>query len=166
MARGDITTSEKALALATRRAVEAAGGLDRCVIETAIGRSQLGRCGSVNERDSITIRDAVTIDLIGQRSEGHPFIVRAMCRQLGGVFVELPEPSDEDDVGLTLTVVELAGEMGDLSDSVRAALCHRGEMGPAVSPRENAAIRAEIHRMQETLAAMDHRLAQAAEAKA
>lgn len=160
MARGDISSGEKALALATKRAVEAAGGLDRCTDETPIGRSQLSRCGSVHERDSISIRDAVTIDLIGQRSDGHPFIVRAMCRQLGGVFVQLPEPQDDAD-GLTLTVVELAGELGDLSDSVRSALCARGEGGAAITVRESEAIRADIHQMQETLAAMDRRLAMA-----
>ncbi len=158
MAQGDISSGEKALALATKRAIEAAGGLDPCAAETAIGRSQLSRCGSVNERDSISIRDAVTIDMLGQRSDGHPFILRAMCRQMGGVFVPLPEPQD-DVGGLALTVVELAGELGDLSDSVRGALCAHGEGGEAVVPRENEAIRAEIHRMQETLAAMDRGLA-------
>lgn len=162
MAAGDISSAEKALALATKRGIEAAGGLEPCAAETAIGRSQLSRCGSVNDRDSISIRDAVTIDLLGQRSEGHPFIVRAMCRQLGGVFVQLPEPQDDAD-GLTLTVVELAGELGDLSDSVRSALCERGEGGAAISLRENEAIRADIHQMQETLAAMDRQLASAME---
>lgn len=157
MARGDISSGEKALALATRRAIEAAGGLDRCSEETAIGRSQLSRCGSVNERDSISIRDGVTIDLIGQRSEGHPFITKAMCRQLGGVFVALPQAHGEGD-GLTLTVVELAGELGDLSDSVRHALSAQGEAGAGISDRENDAIRADIHQMQETLAAMDQQL--------
>ncbi|WP_278983231.1 phage regulatory CII family protein [Sphingobium yanoikuyae] len=157
MARGDISSGEKALALATKRAIEAAGGLERGADETSIGRSQLSRCGSVNERDSISIRDAVTIDLLGQRQEGHPFIVRAICRQLGGVFVELPEPQD-DAGGMALTVVELAGELGDLSDSVRGALCERGEAGTEISRRENEDIRAEIHRMQETLAAMDRQL--------
>ena len=103
MAQGDISSGEKALALATKRAIEAAGGLDPCAAETAIGRSQLSRCGSVNERDSISIRDAVTIDMLGQRSDGHPFILRAMCRQMGGVFVPLPEPQD-DVGGLALTV--------------------------------------------------------------
>lgn len=160
MARGDISSGEKALALATKRAVEAAGGLDRCADETAVGRSQLSRCGSVNDRDSISIRDAVTIDLIGQRSDGHPFIVRALCRQLGGVFVQLPEPQD-DSSGLTLTVVELAGELGDLSDSVRSALCERSEGGASISAREREAIRLDIHQMQETLAAMDRQLANA-----
>lgn len=163
MARGDISSSEKALALATKRAVEAASGLERCAEETAIGRSQLSRCGSVNDRDSISIRDAVTIDLLGQRGEGHPFITRAMCRQLGGVFVPLPEAHGEND-SLPLTVVELAGELGDLSDSVRSALCSQGEAGSAVSERENAAIREDIHRMQETLAAMDRQLLFAADA--
>jgi len=158
MARGDISSGEKALALATKRAIEAAGGLDPCAAETAIGRSQLSRCGSVNERDSISIRDAVTIDLLGQRSDGHPFIVRALCRQVGGVFVPLPEPQDDAD-GLTLSVVELAGELGDLSNSVRMALCAHGDDGEAVSARENEAIRADILAMQETLAALDQRLA-------
>lgn len=157
MARGDISSGEKALAVATARAVKAAGGLDACAGEASIGRSQLSRCGSVNETDSISIRDAVTIDLIGQRQEGHPFIVRAMCRQLGGVFVPLPETHGAGE-GLTLTVVELAGELGDLSDNVRAAVSAQGEAGKAISARERDAIRADIHRMQETLAAMDRQL--------
>jgi hypothetical protein len=157
MAGGDITSGEKALAIATKRAIEAAGGLERCADETSVGKSHLSRCGSVHDRDSITVRDAVTVDLLGQRMEGHPFILRAYCRQLGGVFVAMPEPQDDANC-LTLSVVELAGELGDLSDSVRAAVCQHGDLGSEVSPRENAAIRADIQRMQETLAELDQRM--------
>ena len=157
MPQGDITSGEKALALATKRAIEAAGGLERCAEETAVRKSQLSRCSSVNEPDSITTRDAVTVDLLGSRVEGHPFILRAMCRQLGGVFVPMPEPQDDAN-GLTLTVVELAGELGDLSDSIRSAISAQGEQGEAISPREQDAIRADIQAMLETLAALDRRL--------
>lgn len=157
MPRGDIATGEKALALATKRAIEAAGGLERCADETSIKKSQLSRCSSVNEPDSITIRDAITIDLLGTRVEGQPFILRAYCRQLGGVFVPMPEPQDDAN-GLTLSVVELAGELGDLSDSIRTAISAQGDQGEEVSPRERDAIRADIQTMLETLAALDQRM--------
>jgi hypothetical protein len=39
------------------------------------------------------------------------------------------------------------------------ALCAHGDDGEAVSARENEAIRADILAMQETLAALDQRLA-------
>lgn len=157
MPRGDIATGEKALALATKRAIEAAGGLERCADETSIRKSQLSRCSSVHEPDSITTRDAITIDLLGARVEGQPFILRAYCRQLGGVFVPLPEPQDDAN-GLTLSVVELAGDLGDLSDSIRAAISAQGDRGEEVSPRERDAIRADIQTMLETLAALDQRM--------
>ncbi|CAD7335347.1 hypothetical protein FIV32_02250 [Sphingomonadales bacterium 58] len=157
MPRGDIATGEKALALATKRAIEAAGGLERCAEETSVKKSQLSRCSSVNEPDSITIRDAVTIDLLGTRVEGQPFILRAYCRQMGGVFVPMPEAQDDAN-GLTLSVVELAGELGDLSNNIRTAISAHGEQGEAISPRERDAIRADIQRMQETLAALDQRM--------
>ncbi len=118
--RGDISSGEKTLALATKRAVEAAGGLDRCVQETPVGRSQLSRCCSVNDRDSVTVRDAVTIDQLGVAIAGQPFILRAMAREQGFALVRLPQ-GVADGTGLHQRVVAMTRDLGDVAEEFMMA---------------------------------------------
>ncbi|MDZ7894201.1 MAG: hypothetical protein U5M50_04085 [Sphingobium sp.] len=108
----DIMAGERALALATKRAVQSAGGLDMCVGETRIGKAQLSRCSAPHEPDSISIRDAVTIDALAADEEGAPHIIGAMARQLGGTFVRWPDVAPSRD-NLIRAARELAREHGD-----------------------------------------------------
>lgn len=119
-----IPPHEKALALATKRAIQSAGGLEVCEAETGISDTQLSRCCSVNHRDSITIRDAVTVDHLA----ASPMILQAMARQLGHVVV--PRPEARRKAGdLAGSVIELGAEFGDVSRAVLAAL-HDGKCDP------------------------------------
>jgi hypothetical protein len=112
-----IPPHEKALALATKRAIQSAGGLELCEQETGISDTQLSRCSNVNLRDSITIRDAVTVDNLA----GQPLILKAMARQLGHLVIPLPQTSTDPDT-LAATVLQLAAEFGDVSRSVHDAI--------------------------------------------
>ncbi len=122
MADRILSTAEQILAKATKSAIEAAGGLARCEGEVVISDSQLSRCCSPYLSDSITVRDAAAIDAIGHGQPGHPHILRALARVIGGfVVIELPEAID-DDSALVHSVLELSSELGDVSATIAASL--------------------------------------------
>lgn len=122
MADRILSADEQILARATKSAIQAAGGLARCEGEVDVTDSQLSRCCSPYHRDSITIRDAAAIDAIGHGQPGHPHILRALARVIGGfVVIELPEAID-DDSALVHSVLELSAELGDVSATIAASL--------------------------------------------
>ncbi len=105
---------------ATRDAVEAIGGLDLASGETAIGRSQLGRCQSRTETDTLSLRDAITLDELSM-SRGGPFLLTAYARLLNHAVVELPDV-EIATADLATSVVNLAVELGDLSRCISEAM--------------------------------------------
>ena len=125
---------ERLLALATKRDVQAARGLEACSAETGLSTSQLSRCCSPNHRDSLTIRDVATITALGGDEDGHPYVVKALARIAGGVFVKLPDAVGADSIEATL--IEIASEFGDVAQAVRAAMADRewsrGEIADAL----------------------------------
>ena len=132
MADPALSPDEKVLALATKRAVQAAGGLEVCERETPLSDSQLSRCCSVNHRHSITIRDAAVVDTLA----GYPHILHALARVIGGVVViELPSAEDDPDC-LVQSILELTTELGDVSGAVASALRGDSAGGAAVTPAE------------------------------
>lgn len=132
----DLTSDERVLALATKRAVQAAGGLEICERETGLSDSQLSRCCSRDRRDSITIRDAAVIDSLSHREAGAPHILHALARVIGGyVVIELPSAS-EDPACLVQSVLELTTELGDVSAAIGASFRGDSEGGAAVTPAE------------------------------
>jgi hypothetical protein len=147
-----LPTGEQALALATKRAVQAAGGLEHCRSETGLSTSHLSRCESRDHRDSITIRDAATIDAIGHGTAGHPFILKALARQLDHICVPLPSGPEDPD-GISATAMELTAELGDVVGSVRLALSD-GE----VSKGEAEAALSELDQMDEKSAMLRRKL--------
>lgn len=122
-----LSSEEKILALATKRAIQAAGGIDVCARETGLSTSQLSRCNSPNHRDSLTIRDAHTIEAIGD--SGQPHILRALARLLNCVVVPMPE-AIADVACIASGTMELTAELGDFAQQVRSALSD-GEITPA-----------------------------------
>lgn len=121
MRNGAPTPDEQVLALACKRDVQAAGGLDVCARETGLSDSQISRCCNPQMRDSLSLRDAVTIQSIGHGGADHPHILKAMARLLGYIVVPQPNPRDDAD-GLGQTVMTLTMELGDVAASVRDAL--------------------------------------------
>ena len=77
--------------------------------------------------DSLTIRDATIIEAIGHGRTGHPHIVRALARLLGGVFVPLPVGPEDPD-GIRGSVVTLTCELGDVARAIGDALSDDGEV--------------------------------------
>lgn len=126
MTDAPLTSEEKILALATKRAIQAAGGVDVCARETGLSTSQLSRCNSPNHRDSLTIRDAHTIEAIGE--SGQPHILRAQARLLNCVVVPMPEAT-VDVACIASGTMELTGELGDFAQQVHGALSD-GEITP------------------------------------
>ncbi|MBW6524449.1 hypothetical protein KZ810_13150 [Sphingomonas sp. RHCKR47] len=152
-----LPVNEQRLAQATKRAVQAAGGLADCESETGLSDSQISRCCSPHQRDSITIRDAVRIDAIGHGEQGHPHILNAMAGILGAVVIMLPEPVT-DDRCLQMGVIEMSSEMGDVSRAIADALSSGSAGGTEVTKVEAAAALEHVADMERATARMRHSL--------
>lgn len=153
-----LPSDEQVLANATKKAIQAAGGLEVCERETGISDSQLSRCCSPNRRDSITIRDAATIDAIGHGTDGHPFILNAMARVIGGyVVVQLPE-ADADQPCLVRTLLDMTTELGDVSRAINDAMCSTSSGGTTVTPGEAVVIREHLDDLDRASARLRQRL--------
>lgn len=115
------TPREQVLSTATKRAIGAAGGLEDVEKETVAKRSQLSRCCNPALSDSITIRDAVTVDDMTHGAPGFPNIVRAMARQLNCLVIEMPSLPD-DPAQLQASLLCLTVELGDVAREIGDAL--------------------------------------------
>lgn len=164
MADGKLPADEQRLALATKRAVQAAGGLKVCEDETKVSDSQISRCCSPNQRDSISVRDAVRIDAIGAGEAGHPHILNVMAEILGAVVIMLPEPVT-DDRCLQMSVIELSCELGDVSRAVSDALSGTGDAGTEVTPAEARVALERLADLDRSSAKLRHQLQRLAEAR-
>jgi len=149
-----LPAEERRLAQATRRAVEAAGGLKVCEAETRVSDSQLSRCGSIKHPDSITVRDAVRIDGIGVRERGHPHILQAMASLLGAVVIMLPDAEGGDLPCLRSGVLDLTARLGDVADQVCDVLSPESEAGTDVTSREAEAVLQQLDRLASAVARM------------
>jgi hypothetical protein len=154
---GKLSSDEQVLAAATKRAVQAAGGLEICERETGVSDSHISRCCSPNHRDSITIRDAVALEAIGHGEAGHPHILHAMARIRGGVFIMLPEAL-VDDRSLQMSVIELSSELGDVSRAVSDAVAGTGAGGSAVLPAEAGMVLDRLADLDRASACLRHQL--------
>lgn len=120
---GGLILSSDALILkrATSSAIDAAGGQVKAAGQTVAGRSQLQRCASPNDADSITLRDALTIDAIGVQVQGHPFIARALAGLLGFGLYRLPA-EDPRAADWLAQMGALSGEAGEIIAKMSVAL--------------------------------------------
>lgn len=154
---GKLSSDEQVLAAATKKAVQAAGGLEICERETGLSDSHISRCCSPNHRDSITIRDAVALEAIGHGEAGHPHILNAMARILGGVFIKLPE-AVADDRTLQMSVIELTCELGDVSHAVSDAVAGSSLGGTQVLAAEAAVVLEHLADLDRASARLRHQL--------
>lgn len=143
MRERDITSDEQVLAEATKQAIQAAGGLEVCGRETGKSTSQLSRCCSKFEPDSITIRDANIIEGISHGRSGHPHILRARARLLGFLLVELPEVHDGTDT-LAALMTDLACELGDVAQALRDTTSAGSAGGKDITKGECDALLAQL----------------------
>jgi hypothetical protein len=166
MADRALTTDEQILARATKAAIQAAGGLEDCERETGTSDSQLSRCCSPHQRDSITIRDAVAIESIGHGQPGHPHILRAMARVIGGLIVVALPDGPEDDHGLVNSVLELTTELGDVSAAIASSLRGDSAGGADVTKAEAALALEHLHDLDQASAKLRRKLERIAKGEA
>ena len=154
MSTNTLPIDERRLAEATKRAIKAAGNLAICADETGLSDSHLSRCSSINHRDSISIRDAVRIDALGDE-RGVPHVLSAMASVLGCVVITLPE-SVSDDRCLQGAVMELATELGDVARAVSESLCGSSDGGAELTAREAEALLPFIADLERATARIRH----------
>lgn len=123
-----ITPAMRQLSRATKLAVQAAGGLEVCAAETGLSTSQLSRCCSPTDPDSLSIRDAEIIDSLSQT--GWPHMLHALASLASHTLVQLPGCADDPD-GLIASVLELSSELGDVARSIS-----EGARDGITTPRE------------------------------
>jgi hypothetical protein len=152
-----LPADEQRLAVATKRAIQAAGGLKVCAFETDLSDSQLSRASSATERDSLSIRNAVRVDQIGRGEQGHPHILSAMATIVGAVVIMLPEAIDGSS-SLQMGVVEIASEFGDVSRAIAESLSGTSAGGAAMTPREAEATLQQIADVERATAKLRHTL--------
>lgn len=127
--------------------VKAYGGQEAVAAEFGLRQQKISDMGLPNVAEFATID---LIDALEDRTHGTagwPLVTNWLCRRRGGVFVHLPQGSEDGD-GLMRTVIEMAGDLGDVSDAVAHALSPSSEAGEQVS-------RVEALAALERLAALD-----------
>lgn len=154
MIEGVLPVEERRLATATRRAIEAAGGLASCRAETGKSHAHLSRCGSIHHADSLTVRDAARIDRL---SAGKPEILAAYASEVGAVIIILPR-HDGGAEDLRLSVCTLTVEMGDVARRITEAFCPTSEGKADVTPREAEAALGDVGDLERATARLRHQL--------
>lgn len=130
----------RSLKVATADVVDMLHGYEAAASRIDRGKSHVHRCASMHDADTfLNLRDAVEL----QRFADRPLITMEMCRQAGGVFLQLPEAFG-DDGQLPMHVVQITQELGDVSHSVCDALADG-----RVSMEEAAAIETQIDELIE-----------------
>jgi hypothetical protein len=133
--------------------VKAFGGQEAAAIESGVRRQKISDMGLAN------VPEFPTLDLIDSLEDrtvglpGWPHVTSWLCKQRGGVFVRLPDV-DGDGGSIVSGVVELAGELGDVSDAVRDAVHVASDMGAKISPAEAAEIDSKLEELIATAVAM------------
>ncbi|HEX7856113.1 MAG TPA: phage regulatory CII family protein [Sphingobium sp.] len=143
--KGGISPRLAIIKRSTREAIEAAGGLEVVAQVTNAGRSQLSRCQSQNEVDTLSLRDALALDEL-TLGRGGPFIATAMARLLNQVLVELPDGEAALDHVMT-GVVRLSAELGHLATCVSESLAD-GKF----EPKEAITALDEVHHINKVTA--------------
>jgi hypothetical protein len=152
-----LSVDERRLAQATDRACKAMGGLKVCKAETGTSMSRFSNYGSVNNRASISIRDAVRIDALGAREAGHPHILNTMASILGAVVIMLPDHA-ADATSIQMGVIALSVELGHVAGQVADSLAGDGDGGSAITPAEAEATLMQIADLERGTARLRHQL--------
>lgn len=162
MADGTLPIVERRLATASKRAIDAAGGLAACKAETNLSHAQLSRCSATHEADSLSLRNALRIDRLGRGVEGYPEILNAYASELGAVVIVLPAAELSQD-RLPLAVCDLTRELGDVAHAIGDAFTTSSAGGARVTPREAEAALAQVADLERATASLRYQLERLAE---
>ena len=115
---------------AVRGAVALAGGIDGAGATAGRCRSVAGDWNNLNSGIFPPLDCGFALDEVAL-AQGHtPPIVSALARELGGVFVALPEANGAEH-GIAAALLEIMDEVGQLASGVRTSLgdgvCDRAE---------------------------------------
>lgn len=136
-----------------RDGVATCGGVDGAGATANRGRSVAGDWNNLNHPAFPPIDCALALDEIAVAGGKAPPIASAYARELGGVFVMLPDVAERDGHGagdtLAVMVMALGGEFGDLARSVSASLADG-----IYEPREAAQTLDQLHRLDAVCASL------------
>jgi hypothetical protein len=104
-----------------RASVDQCGGIDGAAATAERSRSVAGDWRNLNARAFPPLDCALALDEASIAQGKDPEIIRALARELGGVFVPLPDCLAEPE-SLAGLVMELTGRLGDISEEMRLAL--------------------------------------------
>lgn len=142
-----------AFKIATGEMIKGVGGLEAAAGFCRVGKSVLHEAQSLNCPDRFVAIDVVAdLEPLARDREGWPHLTRALCRQMGGVFVPVPHGRTTRD-DLIGSVGRLAKEAADVTQSICAAVADG-----KVEPPEIAAARVQIEEAIAVLATLDRQL--------
>lgn len=142
------------LKLATGEMIKGVGGLEAAAGFCRVGKSVLHEAQSLNCPDRFVPVDVLAdLEPLARDREGWPHVTRALCHQMGGVFVPVPQamPSREDLLG---SVGRLAKEAAEVTQTICSAVADG-----TVDAGEIAAARVQIEEAMAVLATLDRQLA-------
>lgn len=102
---------------ATELLVKSLGGIEAAAPIIGKGKSTVGRWTNKNDDESINVLDLRELEA----NADAPLVTAVLARLAGGVFIPLPQMPGSADA-LPMQVMELAKELGELSESVRQGL--------------------------------------------
>lgn len=147
-----LPVEEQRQARAVRTLISAAGGLEPAAEVTGKSTSQLSRCSSPNDKDSLSIRDVELLESVTHSTAGHPHVARYLAARAGFVLFRQPTAAPQG-ADLLQLVARQAKESGDITANMIAALADKH-----LSKAEILKLRREVHELIEVAVCMDAEL--------
>jgi len=117
-----MTPEKLALKRAFAETVKGVGGLETAATFCRVGKSVLGANQSVNEDESFAALDVIAdLEPLARDRAGWPHVTQALCLQMGGTFVALPDAPTSKE-GLLTLLARQAQEQNDLTQAICAGL--------------------------------------------
>lgn len=145
-----MSVARHALKRATDEMLSALGGQTKAAPHTRVGQSTLSTYASRFNQDAFAPIDVIAdLEPLTRDADGFPFVTRALCAVMGGVFVPLPDVPASDADMLTM-MGRLSKEAGDVTQAICAALSDG-----RVDRVEQSNIRSEVRQLLEIAVALD-----------
>lgn len=117
-----MTPEKLALKRAFAETVKGVGGLEAAAGFCRVGKSVLGANQSVNDDESFAALDVVAdLEPLARDRAGWPHVTQALCLQMGGTFVALPDAPVSKE-GLLARLAQQAQEQNDLTQTICTGL--------------------------------------------
>lgn len=157
-----LSPAEQRLKAASKKLVKAFGGQEAVHAATGYRQQRISDWGLPNVREFMPID---VVDLIEESTvglPGWPHITRELAKRRGMLLVPAPEVFSDDEQ-LMRSIVEITGELGQLSTCIAQALHTDSEAGHIVTAREAQAALLKADDLQNCVAALGVKLRQIVE---